>query len=340
MGVSCDNCKVRKVKCDRRERLQKKRETQGADFPAEDVSCSNCVKHSLKCSLTKTAPKARTGARLRELHQKERDGVKDGRQAVVSPSASSSTAQSLSETLSSSPWNLSVATAKAVAGNSSRSLERYDDYDVDDFGMTQFRHTGLLQVPGLTRHILEACLQAFFTWVGPTSVAIRAHEFSIGYRSFFDLYQGRESKDRPVSEGLILALGAVGAGMLEDDAPLGSMGKFTLQQRLATRFLEYLNEYRWIERSDEESIDLLVGSYCMSFLDIEEPENDGQDGDNPFSRRPLSDEFLASLVFKLKLNRAAKLEPRAPVDGPRWRTGRGERLLDDWEIVNRKRIFL
>ena len=72
---------------------------------------------------------------------------------------------------------------------------------------------------------------------------------------------------------------------------------------------------------------------------MEDGEKEEHDAD-PFERNPLSDEFLASLVFKTKLNRAPKLEPRAPPDGPRWRSGRGEKLLTDGEALQRARTFM
>lgn len=357
MGVSCDNCKVRKVKCDRRERLIRKRETHGPDFASEDVSCSNCIKHSLQCHLTKTKPKPRLGARLKELHQKERERAQDapsGDLTSTVPSSDSSISAQWSSTTPSttatSPWEVIQSIGNATSTKQlSASDFSFDSYPIqpnvfprqsDDFGMTHVRHAGLFQIPGLNRHLLEAALHGFFKWAGPTAIAVRGRTFSIRYRAFFALLAGQEVTDRPVSEGLILGLAAVGAGMMEADAPLGPMDKFALQKRLRARFLEYLGQYSWAERSDEEGLDLLMASYCMSFLDIEEPEHDGADGDNPLVRRPLSDEFLASLVFKLKLNKGPKLEPRAPADGPRWRTGRGDRLLDDWEIIERKRIFL
>ncbi|CAO1614573.1 unnamed protein product [Sympodiomycopsis kandeliae] len=348
MGITCDNCKLRKVKCDRVDRIKEQRQIYGENLPDEAVSCSNCIRHSLKCALTKTVSKARTGSRLRQLQRKEAEEQIAQPSDSTNPSfePSSSAIASLPPSVPDTPnvsapehWSAIQRNQTSSADTTPGSLKS-KALELNDFEMTHVRSTGLLQVAGLTRHILEACLHAYFKWSAPTSPTIRGRDFSVGYRAFFALYTGSETTDRPVSEGLILGLAAVGAGMLESDAAIGGVGKFVLQRRLLARFLEYLREYRWIERSDEESIDLLAACYSTSFLHIEEGENQAQEGSDPFTRTALSDEFLASLVFKLKLNRAPKLETRAPEDGPRWRTGRGEKLLDDWEAIYRKKLFL
>lgn len=60
LGIACDACRFRKVKCDRHARLGK-----------GHASCSNCVDNTIECILTVHKPKKRLGKRLKVLQEQQ-----------------------------------------------------------------------------------------------------------------------------------------------------------------------------------------------------------------------------------------------------------------------------
>lgn len=308
MGVSCTACSLRKVKCDRQEKIYARRRSSGDSCSLSDIVCSNCISHGIQCTLReKATAKARTGARLRRLKDKEQD-----HDAVSSRVSTAETFLEPSEYNYTPPNNTAVGPAH-----------------------------GLLGVPGLTRPILEASIQAFFKWVGPSAFPVRDAEFARSYTAFWDIQEGRYPRNRPAIVEYILALAAAGVSQLEaeDDCYLGPLlDKFEMQRRILVRVVRHIRNQQWRQRDDKDAMEALLAVYTLSFLDAEEGVLDDAE-DNCPTKKPMSDATMSALVIQLSLNRAPKLDPRAPAYGPRWRTGRGERLVDDEECALRTRLF-
>ncbi|KAE8268575.1 hypothetical protein A4X09_0g3756 [Tilletia walkeri] len=82
-NVSCDACRLRKVKCDRAPRIAEWR-TANSHLPqahdlayrpgTEVVWCSLCSEHGIKCTLTIKPPKRRVGRRIAALKKANQDG--------------------------------------------------------------------------------------------------------------------------------------------------------------------------------------------------------------------------------------------------------------------------
>ncbi|CAO1625337.1 unnamed protein product [Parajaminaea phylloscopi] len=329
MGVSCDACKLRKVKCDRNQRAEATCDSEAA--------CTNCLDHQLACVWTKPTVKATKGRRLQEL-RRSRPPQATPASDPRPPTEGHAEPKDFAEVVASSSWKHSgsvrhpftpvswVATAPASTQ------------------VPTMRFPGLFQVKGLTRPLLDECVVAYFKWGRISSQWVRGRDFSLRYRAFFDCYNGLQPTVEPVSELLILGVAAAGAGLLENPAAIGTdIDKFELQGNILARFLTQTKQLNWNELTDAESVDLVNASYVCSYLALESGQDEEDEGPeiNPYrTPAPLSDEMLASFVFKAKLNRAAKLEERAPADGARWRTGRGAQLLTDEEVGFRIRTFL
>lgn len=359
MNVSCDACKLRKVKCDRKEKLDRKRQTYGNDgFSIDEITCTGCDSHGLVCGLTKKVPKARMGSRLRQLH-KASSASSSVEQRGSSNAASSSagnqfTVNSTSSSALANPNPYGISKLMATSIEDDQAVEWLNNnnstappilqepsFAITDWGLTSVKSTGLFGVHGLTRHLLDACLQAYFLWLGPTTNCIRGDEFTERYKAFFDIYNGATPPSvRPASEAYLLAFAATGAGLLESNVPSIEGGKFALQDRLVKAFLIRLHEKKWSQRSDEDTLEMLQACYSLSFLACEDGSYNTDDLVTSLDATPLSDGTLASMALKLKLNRCPRLEPRAPKDGNQWRTGRGEKLVSTTEAMARKRTFL
>lgn len=294
---------------------------------SDQVVCTSCSDHGLTCTLTKT-PKPRLGKRLQQLK-----GVTPSAERPFSLSSVSLSPSHLSYTDNYVP---TLSDFQPSFGGPRPRISAC--LSGPQTAMTS-KFPGLFQIRGLTRELLDAAIVAYFKWGSVASRWVRGADFTLKYRAFFDCYSGIEPSVEPVSEMLILGIAAAGAGLLEHEVIFEGEGdKFSLQEKLLARFVDKVRQQNWAELSDSECVDLVNACYICGYLAIEEGEPD-ESSDNPFERRPLSDEILASFVFKAKLNRAPKLEPRAPPDGARWRSGRGEQLLTDEEILVRRRTF-
>ncbi|PWN18352.1 hypothetical protein BCV69DRAFT_301483 [Microstroma glucosiphilum] len=313
---SCVACSLRKVKCDRKDKLQQGLQGQALDISG-DIACSSCISHSIPCVVKdrdKHKGKPRLGARLKQLKSQA---------AVTSPYQEQPRLY------------LPQLNSKAVRETSAR-IRTIDGPSNMSLGYAY----SILGVPGLTRPILDASLHAFFKWVAPTA-PIDGVRFTKGYQAFWDIAEGKQPRDRPVSIELVLALAATGVAQIEseDGVYIGALDKFELQHRLLLRFVKQTTAQNWNRRDDLDAIEVLVAVYLTNLLDLQDAGEGIPQAGTSDTKRPMSDEAIASLVMKLGLNRAPKLEVRAPANGARWRTGRGAELLTDSEAWYRRRVF-
>jgi hypothetical protein len=197
-------------------------------------------------------------------------------------------------------------------------------------------------VPFLTIGLLNACLSAYFIWNQPLIPIIRSDEIARGYEAYITLSQGGSTAERPISAERLLALAALGASSLEEGEEegeallFGFWSKHTLQRDLVSQFLQRLGSRSWAERDDEEALEVLTACWLLSFRDVQLL---GAVTDDIATRPPLSREALSTMLFSLQINRAPRLDTRAPPGGGRWRSGRGERLLTDEQASARRRVF-
>lgn len=327
--TSCDACKTRKVKCDYERALRDQSPGQGQ---GSRVSCSSCRTYGLPCVFTAKLRKQRVGARIDDI-----------RRSVSGGSAQSSALSPASAASYDSDALLRLDGASIVDSQPSTNLST-------DFSSTLpagaaseqsllIPPPGLLDVPFLTIALLNACLSAYFIWNQPLIPIIRSDEVAKGYEAYVTLSQGGLTATRPISAELLLALGALGASSLEEEGEallFGFWSKHTLQRDLVSQFLQRLRDRSWAQRDDEEALEVLTACWLLSFRDVQLL---GAVSDDIVTRPPLSREALSTMLFSLQINRAPRLDDRAPFGGGRWRSGRGERLLTDEQASARRRVF-
>ncbi|PWN46147.1 hypothetical protein IE81DRAFT_363562 [Ceraceosorus guamensis] len=350
-GVSCDACKFRKVKCDRRAKVDKKiAELHATGEPLSslqdaDISCSVCSSHGLKCTFTQAEPKKRRGRRIVEIqaHQRRESylpSLADAEEEGGGPS-------------------IDVTTAAAAAEEARRRHQSSYPGVFPRAVTTASTPLGLFSIPGLTRPLLDTCIMAFFKFTTPTVALLHADVFAARYTKFFELFNpGGPAKVHtsqmdpalaklpPLTELLILAVGCAGSGLLQ--APVtrdNPRAKFKLQQRLSQRCSEILRHVSWTQRLREEGADLVEAVYVLvdptfPLVDDQYEEDRGPASSllgvspDPLRVQPTSHEALVRLTFSLSIHRRPKAEPGAPPDGLRWRTGTGE-LIDDREMFRK-----
>lgn len=137
-GVSCDACKFRKVKCDRRTKMENRREFESED----NIACSICTSHGLRCTFSQNAAKKnRRGRRIIAFQQGYSGSV---------------IAQSL-DAIYDAQQN---AIPKPTEANPSSNINSDAPYPV-------ITSRGLFDVEGLTKPLLDACLQGYFNYYAP-----------------------------------------------------------------------------------------------------------------------------------------------------------------------------
>lgn len=232
---------------------------------------------------------------------------------------------------------------------------------------------GLFGVRGLTRALLDASVRAYFKYASPCQPILHVEVFSARYTLFFNLfeeYQGLPpnsvlpepgSDNRPLSVLLILAVGCVGAALLEPPiAEKGSRAKFRLQDRMALRFREVLQEVDLLTRLRYEGTDVIEACYIMSdpslkILGDDDPSNSSlhaidwekvmrtplasQALHDPLRVSPSSAEAVVRLIFKLSINRQPRPRKDCPPGDKRtWISSSGA-FIGEREVFRRIRIF-
>lgn len=145
-----------------------------------------------------------------------------------------------------------------------------------------------------------------------------------------------------MSEILILAVGCIGASLLEPPvADYDNKSKFRLQDRIALKFKKRL-EGDLMRRLEHEETDVVEACYIMSCPFLSGIGNipfvlPGQS--NPLQIRPASPEGITRLIYSLGINRRPKLRRDCPPGDNRiWSTSNG-RNITEMEMFRRMRIF-
>ncbi|PWN17873.1 hypothetical protein BCV69DRAFT_315255 [Microstroma glucosiphilum] len=330
--TSCDACKARKVKCDYERAL---RDQLPGD--ASQVSCSSCRTYGLPCTFTRKPRKQRVGARIEDIRRGSSGSSAQG--SAQGSALSPASATSYKSNTPSAPGNANFGDRPPSADLSLDFLNTLSAQQPSPEQSLLIPPRGLLDVPFLTIELLNACLAAYFVWNQPLIPIIRSDEVAKGYEAYITLSQGGLTAERTISAELLLALGALGASSLEEEGEallFGFWNKHTLQRDLVSQFLQRLRVRSWAERDDEEALEVLTACWLLSFRDVQLL---GAVSDDIVTRPPLSREALSTMLFSLQINRAPRLDERAPAGGGRWRSGRGERLLTDEQASARRRVF-
>lgn len=144
----------------------------------------------------------------------------------------------------------------------------------------------------------------------------------------------------PAHTVLMLAVGCVGAGLLDEDY---YEDKFKLQQRFALRFKEVVDEET---RQESPSLDVIEAVFIIADLQLDMIDNrdplDAQDLNHPASSlssllrlSPASHEAVVRLAIRLGINRRP-----APTHAGSdiWKTVTGQ-VISESEALRRVRIF-
>ncbi|MCO5553701.1 hypothetical protein L7F22_007227 [Adiantum nelumboides] len=365
-GVSCDACKFRKVKCDRRAKIERKREEHAnrglnLDHLEDDVACSVCTAHGLRCTFT-SVTKRRRGRRIVEIQRGQLEGLpgsgKDEAHGGDDDDFDEGALKRGERRKPSDTTRGAIEGPSPVAGSSRGG------------GISlQPASKGLFQVSGLTRALLDACVMAYFRYSAPCMPILHVDSFQARYAAFFAIYEGNYNMSvpnvehpsygdqlQPISEILLLAVACIGAGLLEPPiAEVGSSAKFQLQERIALRFQEHLRHDGWGDDYSSERTDVIEAVYIMSdpqlaILDEDEPfagwdvpadyrDKFKRSPRDPLRLSPTSHEAVVRLMFKLGINRRPKRRKDCPPGDDRvWEALDGS-YVSEREVFRRVRIF-
>lgn len=373
-GVSCDACKFRKVRCDRRAKL----ENRSKDEDPSLTACSVCSQHGLRCTFTQSAPRRRRGKRIVAIQRSQLEGDNDQSQNTIE-------IQNKNQAESSSKVNADKNEKDESHFDFGQNIPE-DSYQPDAVQLAErirartskasaqptkaikSAHKGLFGVRGLTRALLDSCVRQYFKYAAPCQPILHIEVFSARYALFFALFEennGRlplptKSDDSvegsPLSLLLILAVGCVGASLLESPiAAPGSQAKFRLQDRIALRFQELLYEKELVTQLTEDGTDVIEACYIMSDPSLKILGNDPKNAQfnwediirapiasrallDPLRTSPSSAEAVVRLVFTMGLNRRPKARKDCPSDDPRkWISGGV--FITEYECQRRMRIF-
>lgn len=340
-GVSCDACKFRKVKCDRRTKI----ESRLAHESEDNIACSVCSSHGLRCTYTQMAPKRRRGRRIVAIQRGQLEDIDD------TTASQSSHAQQL-------PNFSPDVRQPAYAGQA----------DASPSSSTSSSTSGLLGVRGMTRALLDACAKSYFKYAAPCMPILHAEIFAARYALFFSVLEKNKSippfwmepqenantMDRPLSELLLLAVGCIGAALLEPPiADFHSKAKFRLQDRLALQFQERLSKDDLLLRLQHEGTDVIEACYIMSdptltilgddwpsrsTIEWETVSQLDRSQRDPLRLRPASHEGIVRLIFKMGINRRPRLRKDCPPGDNRLYESLGAHVTE-LETLRRLRIF-
>lgn len=372
-GVSCDACKFRKVRCDRRTKIENK----GKEEDENQIACSVCSQHGLRCTFTQSAPRRRRGKRIVAIQRSQLEDIDDRSQAT--PETDNSNIGESSKSV-----HIKREKVEPLFGFDEEITE--DQYQPDAAKLAEriraraskasaqpnkaltAAQTGLFGVRGLTRALLDICVRQYFKYAAPCQPILHVEVFSARYALFFALFEENDGKlplpvksvdipeGSPLSLLLILAVGCVGASLLE--APIaapGSQAKFRLQDRMALRFQELLYEKDLVTQLTDDGTDVIEACYIMSDPSLkilgDDPKNAQFNWEDiirapiasralldPLRTSPSSAEAVVRLIFTMGLNRRPKARKDCPSDDPRkWISGGIS--ITEYECQRRMRIF-
>ncbi|PWN37873.1 uncharacterized protein FA14DRAFT_187923 [Meira miltonrushii] len=372
-GVSCDACKFRKVRCDRRSKLENK----GREEDESQIACSVCSQHGLRCTFTQSAPRRRRGKRIVAIQRSQLEDFDDQSQAT--PETDNNNRGESSKSVTDKREK-----AEPLFGFDVEITE--DQYQPDAVQLAErirartsktsaqpnkaltTAQRGLFGVRGLTRALLDSCVRQYFKYAAPCQPILHVEVFSARYSLFFALFEENDgqlplpvksfdiAEGSPLSVLLILAVGCVGASFLE--APIAaprSQAKFRLQDRIALRFQELLYEKELVTQLTNDGTDVIEACYIMSDPSLkvlgDDPKNAQFNWEeiirapiasrallDPLRTSPSSAEAVVRLVFTMGLNRRPKPRKDCPTDDPRkWISG--GIFITEYECQRRMRIF-
>ncbi|UZJ53118.1 hypothetical protein CBS101457_002438 [Exobasidium rhododendri] len=291
---SCDACRLRKIRCDNRDKVDERARKLGLTYdqlsPSEepDLSCSLCLSHGFRCTfLHKAKSKNRNGKRILEI---QRDQLQQYGQV--------------------DPPNVTYDDQHA---SSSR-------LPVADLPRPLDVSQGLLGVEGMTRSLLDCCFKTFFRFVAPIRPILHAERFREAYLNFYLPLEDRSGP--PTDELLMLAVACLGASLLEPPiAEVGNTAKFKLRSRCVKRYGEIIKERDWAEWYKlANAADVIEAIYLMSeysyesvdLLSLSPFEKESQESAKKNKERdicnkdPLSLSFLIEMAMRLRINEAPK----------------------------------
>ncbi|MCO5565591.1 hypothetical protein L7F22_019265 [Adiantum nelumboides] len=370
-GVSCDACKFRKVRCDRRAKLENK----GEEEDPNQIACSVCSQHGLRCTFTQSAPRRRRGKRIVAIQRSqledfdERSPESDNNHNRGESSKSGSVKREKAEPLFGFDEEITEDSYQPDAAKlAERIRARTSKASAQPMNALTSAQKGLFGVRGLTRALLDSCIRQYFKYAAPCQPILHVEVFSARYALFFALFEENNgqlplpvkrvdiAEGSPLSLLLILAVGCVGASLLE--APIaapGSQAKFRLQDRMALRFQELLYEKELVTQLTDEGTDVIEACYIMSDPSLkilgDDPKNAQFNWEDiirapiasralldPLRTSPSSAEAVVRLIFTMGLNRRPKARKDCPADDPRkWISGGV--FITEYECQRRMRIF-
>jgi hypothetical protein len=355
-NVSCDACRFRKVRCDRRAKIESRQSNQNKD----DIACTVCSSHGLRCTYTQSAPRRRRGKRIVAIQKVQSHDVDESLALRSLEQAGPSSANPYAPLFGTDVIvNEDLYDADTYANNNVQTSDARRSYIPKE---------GLLGVRGLSRPLLDACIKSYFKYSAPCTPILHAEVYAARYALFFAQYdknkgvgpfwerpkEDAQSMDRPLSELLLLSVGCIGAALLEPPiADFDSKAKFRLQDRLALKFQEAINKHDLLLRLQHEGTDVVEACYIMSdpmltVLGDDLPSRTSIDWDairqmdksqrDPLRLRPASHEGIIRLIMKMGLNQNPKPRKDVPPGDDRLWDCDGI-YINEREVFRRSRIF-
>ncbi|PWN86935.1 hypothetical protein FA10DRAFT_289042 [Acaromyces ingoldii] len=270
---SCDACRLRKVRCDKKERLDQRAQELGTasallpEAEVEATACSKCLTQGLRCTFehgSRKRAKLRNGKRILAIQSSQLQ--QQGHPSPMNEAASTSTLKQPSTCTCSCACSCTCACTCAFAQTSHSAPAATN---------------GLLGVEGMTRSLLEQCFKMFFRYVAPIRPILHLDHFWDAYLSYYDQQQQQQQTEQGKAEApvaadelLLLAVAGLGAGLLEPSmASLGSEAKFKLQDRCVERYSVLFEERDWTDWHQRSNAgDVVEAMYLMTDFDEEVPQ--------------------------------------------------------------------
>jgi hypothetical protein len=334
-GVSCDACKIRRVKCDRIFKIETRLQSESE----ENIACSACTGHGLRCTYIQNAGKSsRRGRRIVSFHQSQTH--QQQYQSHAGPSMGQT------DLITNPAWPV-LKEERNIRLNSSGT----SPYTLTNKAYSIAAKDGLFDVEGLTKTLLDDCFQGYFNYFAPCVCYLQMEILAARYTLYFSRLEENHGKtipywqeqpddalqtDRPLSELLILAVGCIGASLLE--LPDNDF-KFRLQDRLALRFQQMLDG-DMSRRLELEGTDVVEACYIMSdpFLSVIGNSSSPTPREDFLRIRPATTEGIIRLVFELGIHRQPTLRHSIPPNDLRIWQSNGQ-YITEREMFRRMRIF-
>lgn len=365
-GVSCDACKFRKVRCDRRTKLENK----PFDQDENDVACSVCSQHGIRCTYTPTGPRRRRGKRIVAIQKSQFEGGSDSNSkdhAGYEDEIIQATESKASPTIKTEP-SLEFDIPIFDQERKLDPIELAKNSVKPSNEASNAIHTGLFGVRGLNRALVDSCVQHYFKYAAACQPILRHEIFSARYLMFFTLFEknngqlplSMEKTDNlyttPLSILLILSVACVGASFLEPPiCEPGSSAKFRLQNRLALRFQELYQEKELITHLKDEGSDIVEACYIIADakLKVLGNEQTGMESDwnsiiqapadsrsslDPLRTNPSTSEAVIRMIFSMGMNKKPKRREDCPPDDQRKLISGGV-FITEIENYRRTRTF-